>query len=339
MTTRRDFLRTGALAAGAALAGVPALVTPARAADQISVVLPLGFQIDFFDTMNAYSGGHFAKEGLDCKVIGANSGVQTLQLVASGQATYGRGSPSDMIRAIAANQPAPIGIASIFQGCPFRVFSLQSKPVREPKDFKGKIVGLITLASPTGIYLDVMLASAGLTPSDVERQPTGGTPGAYEILKQGRVDCFISTNSVETALKRTNEPVLVWNPDPYLPLPGQIYYAMAATLQAKPDVTVRFLKAAKASIDEMLAEPLPPLIKRAAKDFDIPGLNDLDLTIAMLNSTINEMLLAEGRDKIMVNIPARWAQGCKALAAAHIVEIGDPTLLYTNRYVDAALKA
>jgi NitT/TauT family transport system substrate-binding protein len=338
MTSRRDVLRTGALAAGAAAIGMPALVSRAYAADPIAVVLPLGFQIDFFDTMNAYSGGHFAKYGIDAKVIGANSGVQTLQLVVSGQATYARSAPADIIRAVAAKQPAPIGIGTIFQGCPFRVFSLKSKPVLEPKDFKGKTVGLITLASPTGIYLDVMLSTAGLTPDAVERQPTGGTPGAYEILKSGRVDCFISTNAVQTALKRTNEPVEAWNPFKYLPLPGQVYYAMAETLSTKPDLTVRFLKAAKASIDEILSEPLGPLIKRATKDFEIPGVNDFDLTLAMYQDTIDELLLAQGRDKILINLPESWANGCKALSAAHIVTIDDPTTLYTNRFVDAALK-
>jgi ABC-type nitrate/sulfonate/bicarbonate transport system substrate-binding protein len=124
--------RRALLGAGAALAGFPAFVWRARAADRISVVLPLGFQIDFFDSMNARRGGHFAELGLDTEVIGANTGVQTIQLVASGQATYGRGAPADIIRAVAAKQKAPIAIAiaSIFQGCPFRVFSLTAKPVR-----------------------------------------------------------------------------------------------------------------------------------------------------------------------------------------------------------------
>jgi ABC-type nitrate/sulfonate/bicarbonate transport system substrate-binding protein len=261
-----------------------------------------------------------------------------LQLVVSGQGTYGRGAPADIIRAVAAKQAAPLAIASIFQGCPFRVFSLKSKPVLEPKDFKGKTVGLITLASPTGIYLDVMLSQVGLKPGDVERQATGGTPGAYEILKQGRVDCFISTNSVETALKRANEPVEVWNPFKYLPLPGQTYYAMPETLLAKPDLTVRFLKAAMASINEILSEPLPPLIQRAAKDFDIPGASNMDLTVAMYQNTVQDLLRPKDPSRLLLNIPEGWADGCKALAAAHIVAIDEPTVLYTNRFVEAAAK-
>ena len=126
---RRDFLRTASLAAGAAVLGLPAGVTPAQAADPVTIVLPLGFNIALFDAMNAYSGGHFARFGIDAKVIGANSSAQTVQLVASGQATIGRGAPADVIRPIIANQTGPKAIAAIIAGCPFRVFSLKAKPV------------------------------------------------------------------------------------------------------------------------------------------------------------------------------------------------------------------
>ncbi len=336
MTTRRTVLKGAAMAAGAL--AMPALVRASRAAEPVTVVTPLGFSIDFFDAMNAYSGGHYAKFGLDAKVIGANTGVQMTQLVVSGQGTFGRGAPPDIVRAVAANQPAPISVSTIAQGCNFRVFSLKSKPVREPKDFKGKTVGLITLASPTGIYLDVMLAKAGLKPGDVERQPTGGTPGAYEILKQGRVDCFISTVAVEVALRRANVPVEVFDPDKYLPLPGQCYYAMQETLQARPQAIVSFLKAIRASVEEMLNEPLVPLIKRAGKDFEIPGSNDPEMLSAMLKAAIDTML-AQGKANLMRNLPQLWNGGCEALRLAHIVDIKDPSVLYTNRFVDEALKA
>jgi len=339
MTTRRTVLKGAAITAGSLLA-MPAIIRPSRAAGEaMSVVTPLGFSIDFFDTMNAYSGGHYAKFGLDAKVIGANTGVQMTQLVVSGQGTFGRGAPPDIVRAVAANQPAPISIATIAQGCNFRVFSLKDKPVREPKDFKGKTVGLITLASPTGIYLDVMLATAGLTPKDVERQPTGGTPGAIEILKKGRVDCFISTVAVEVALQRAHEAVEVMNPDKYLPLPGQCYYAMADTIANRPQVVVSFLKAIHASVEEMLSQPLTPLIRRAAKDFDIPGANDMDMLEAMLKAAINETMLSEGKQNLLRNLPQLWSGGCDALRLAHIVDIKDPGVLYTNKFVDEALKA
>jgi len=334
MVTRRTFIsRT---AAGAAVAGFPAIIN-ARAAEPVAVVTPLGFVLDFFDTMNAFSGGHYARFGLDAKVIGANNGVQMTQLVASGQAQFGRGGTPDLFRMAAARQTVPVSIASIDQGCVFRVFSPKAKPVREPKEFKGKTVGLITLASATGVYLDVMLAAAGLKPDDVERQATGGTPGAVEILKQGRVDCFISSLGVAVALDRAGEKVEVWNPERYLPLPGQCYLAMPTTLAAQPDLTVRFLKAIKASLDEMFAEPLAPLIRRAASDFDIPGTADIDLAVAMVRESLTTKTLTGARRELMVNLPARWQGGAAALRAAGIVDIPDPSVLYTNKFIDQAL--
>jgi ABC-type nitrate/sulfonate/bicarbonate transport system substrate-binding protein len=336
MTTRRRFL-AGAAAASASVAAP--FVRASRAADEVGVVFPLGFSIDFFDAMNAFSGGHYAREGINAKIIGANTGVQMTQLVVSGQALFGRGSPPDQVRAVAAKQSAPISIATICQGCNFRVFSLKSKPVLEPKDFKGKIVGLITAASPTGIYLDVMLAQAGLSGNDVERQTTGGTPGAFEILKQGRVDVFLSTLSVAVALKRANEPVEVWSPDKYLPLPGQNYLAMPDTIAAQPDLMLRFLRAIKASALEMMAGPMAPLITRAGKDFEIPSAADLDGNVEYLETGIKEMWLSEGRENLLLNLPRRWEGGVAALHAAKLIETVDPSVLYTNKFIAEVMKA
>lgn len=325
---------------GAAASAVAApFVRRARAADEVGVVLPLGFSIDFFDAMNAYSGGHYAREGITAKIIGANTGVQMTQLVVSGRAVFGRGSPPDQVRAVAAKQPSPVSIATICQGCNFRVFSLKSKPLLEPKDFKGKIAGLITAASPTGIYLDVMMAQAGLAADDVERQVTGGTPGAFEIMKQGRVDFFISTLAVAVALKRADAPVIVWNPDKYLPLPGQNYLAMPDTIAANPDLVTRFLRAIKASTEEMMKGPMAPLITRAGKDFEIPSAADLDGNVDYLETGIKEMWLSEGRENFLLNLPRRWDAGVAALHDAKLIQsVVDPSVLYTNKFIDPVMK-
>jgi ABC-type nitrate/sulfonate/bicarbonate transport system substrate-binding protein len=326
------------MALAGAVSGFPALISKANAAEPVSVSTPLGFTLDFFDTMNAYSGGHYARQGLDCKVIGANNGVQMTQLVVSNQVTFGRGGTTDLFRLAAAHQPLPLSIASIDQDCVFRVYSLKDKPFREPKEFRGKVVGLITLASATGIYLDVMLAGAGMTPDDVERQAVGGTPGALEILKKGRVDCFIGPMTLEVAFQRAHEPVEVWNPDNYLPLPGQSYLAMKQTLAAKSNIAVRFLKAIKASVDEMFSEPLAPMVRRAAGDFDIPGVTDTDLAVAMIQASLKLKSTKPDRSDLLINVPSRWQAGADAMRRAKLSDISDASTLYTNEYVEKALK-
>ena len=141
-----------------------------------------------------------------------------------------------------------------------------------PKDFKGK-VGRPHHRGLAHRHLSRRDAGAGrpLARADVERQVTGGTPGAIEILKQGRVDCFISTLSVKVALERAKEPVEVWNPDKYLPLPGQNYLAMPDTIQAKPDLVLRFLRAIKASALEMMAGPIGAASGARGQGFRYPG--------------------------------------------------------------------
>ena len=48
-----------------------------RAAEKVTLMTPFGFDSDFIDLMNAYSGGHFAKQGLDATVLGAPARCST----------------------------------------------------------------------------------------------------------------------------------------------------------------------------------------------------------------------------------------------------------------------
>jgi NitT/TauT family transport system substrate-binding protein len=338
VTTRRKFLSGTALAAGSAAIGAPSLIGIARAADPMVFSLPLAFVPDFIDVMNAYSGGHFAKQGIDAKLIGANSGAQGMQLMVVGQAQFGRGSALDAIRAATRKSP-PIGIATINQASSFRVISRQDKPILKAEDFKGKTVGIISNGSPTEVFLDLMLAKVGLSKPDAERQAVGGTAGAIEFVKQGRIDCFISSLSVVVALEQAGEKIIYWSTDRYAPMPGNIYMATPEVIAAKPDLVVRCLRSLKASVDELMTRPTGPLFERAAKDFDIPGLQKLDTQVAYLKRVVDEAWLSQGRENLFRNVPSLWASGVGALRSAGIVDIKDPTALYTNRFVDEALKA
>jgi hypothetical protein len=58
----------------------------------------------------------------------------------------------------------------------------------------------------------------------------------------------------------------------------------------------------------------------------------------MYENTVQDLLRPKDPSQLLLNSPEGWAEGCKALAAAHIVEVDDPTVLYTNRFVEAAAK-
>jgi ABC-type nitrate/sulfonate/bicarbonate transport system substrate-binding protein len=336
MTTRRKFLKS-ALATGTAIAGFPAIISSARAADAITFMMPISFAIDFIHSMNAYSGGHFAKQGIDAKLLAATTGAQAMQILFSGKTDFAYGSALDEIRVVAAQKTGPIAIGTMNQASSFRVISLKEKPVLKAEDFKGKTVGLISNGSPTEIYLDMMLAKVGLKKTDAERQVAGSSPGAIEIVKQGRIDCFISTASTVIALERAGEKIAYWSPDRYVPMPGQVFMTMPETTIAKPDLVVRVLKALKASVDEIMTQPIEPIIQRAAKDFEFGGRSDMGALLEFNKLQVSQLWLAQGKENLLRNVPRLWESGVAELREAGIADIKDPSVLYTNAFIDKAL--
>lgn len=338
MPTRRDFLAGAATTAGAAALFRPAIICAARAAEPIAVVTPFGFIPDFIEIMNAQAGGHFAKEGIDAKVIGAHGTAQAIQQLVAGQAQFGRAAAIDMMRAVGKGAPL-VSISTLYQGSTFQIVSLKSKPVPSGEALKGKTVGLVSVGGTTETFIDLILAKVGLKKDDIQRQVTGNSPGAIEYIKQGRVDCFICSLNVVVALERAHQPIEYWSTDRYAPMPGQIYAATRETLNGKPDLTVRFLRAIKASVDELMTKPIGPIFQRAAKEYDIPGLKDLDGAVDNEKAAIDRLWLSEGRRNLMRNVPKLWVSGVEALRSVHLADIKDPATLYTNSFVDRVLKA
>ena len=214
--------------------------------------------------------------------------------------------------------------------------SHKDKPIAKAEDFAGKTVGLVSVGGTTEILLDLMLRKVGVARDSVKRETTGDTPAAFEIMRQGRVDCFMVSINAVAALEATRAPVEVWSTDRYAPLPGQVYMTTRALIDTAPDKLTRIVRALKNSAIEVLSQPLPPIYQRAQKDFDIPGLKDLDAAAAVQRITMDRLWLSQGRDNFMRNVPALWNSGVSLMRDAGMTTISDAAALYTNRFVDAA---
>jgi ABC-type nitrate/sulfonate/bicarbonate transport system substrate-binding protein len=333
MTTRRRFL-LGA-AGGAAIAGFPAILRYARAAEPVTLITPFGFDSDFIEMMNAYSGGYFAKEGLDAKVLGATGTVQSIQAVITGQAQFGRFSGIDFIRAVAAKGAPLKAIATARQNSGFHIVSTKEKPVRSGADLKGKTIGILSYGGTTETFIEVLLAKAGIAKSDAKLVVAGNSPGEVELMHQGRLDCFICTYSVTFTIQRMNQPLEYLSVDVPVPAPGQVYHAARSTLAAKPDLALKVLRALKASSQEILTKPIAPIFERAGKDFEIPGIKDMDTLVALQQKTIAlNWYGGQGKQNFMRNVPSLWQAGCDSLHSVGFVDVKDPTTLYTNEFLD-----
>lgn len=338
MLKRRAFLKQAALGAATILVP-PAIVTAARAADTVTVLTPFGFLPDFIEIMNAKSGGHFAKFGIDANVVGGHGGAQTTQELVAGRAQFARGAGVDLLSAMGKQTLPVVSISTLYQGATFQLVSLKDKPIRDGMELKGKTVGLVSVGGSTDTFLTLILAKVGLSKDDVRRQVVGNNPGAVEFIRQGRIDCFICSINVVITLERTGVPIVYWSMDKYAPMPGQIYMADRDTLTSKPELAVRFLRAMRASVDEIMTKPLGPIFERAAKDFEIPGLKNVDIPVAVEQASINQLWLTQGKQNLMRNVPALWQSGVDALHAIGLLPATDAKPFYTNKFIDEALKS
>jgi ABC-type nitrate/sulfonate/bicarbonate transport system substrate-binding protein len=337
MTTRRHFLNNAAALAAGTLICSPAVLR-AQAREAVTVMTPFGFISDFIEMMNAVSGGHFAAQGLDVKLLGGQGTAQATQQLIAGQVAFIRAAAIDQMRAVAASGAPLVAFSTLYQGSTFHMVSLRDKPVKTAADLKGKTVGIVSVAGTTEIFLDLILAKAGLKKDDVKRETTGNSPGALQLVKQGRVDCFMCAINVVVTLQRMNEAIEVWNTDLYAPMPSQGYVTTQKFIDEKPETLTKIMRGLKASVDEMMTQPLKPVFERAAKDFEIPGIKDIDTLVAVNDASREKLWLSEGRENLLRNVPRLWKSGADALRENGVADVKSIEALYTNRFIDAAAK-
>jgi len=320
--------------AAAALAGQPAL---AQALTPFTAITRFGFIADFGELMNAHSAGHFRAQGLQSTVLGGQGTGQAVTQLIAGQAKFTRASGLDIARAVyAANAPLLV-IATLYQGSNWYVISHKDKPIRTAQDMRGKKMGVVSVNGTTENFLDLMLTSVGGRPEDTAREAVGNSPAAFQFVKQGRIDGFIAAFSVAIALREAKEPFEYFTSDRYAPMPSQVYATTRDVAEKDPELVVRFLKGLKASVDDLLTLDYNVILDRISRDFEVPGIRNRAPLIAIAREA-KDLWFSEGRENLMRNVPALWDKGAAAINRSGLFRVDDINRLYTNRFIDAALR-
>lgn len=325
-------------AAVAAILAAPAMAR-AQTPEPLTFTTPFGFIPDFIEMMNMVSGGHLARQNFAPRLVGAQGTALAIGQVLAGQAAFARIAAIDHYIA-AARQNAPlVSIATLYQAGTFQVISLRDKPIRSAAEMAGKTIGIVSVGGTTEHLLDIMLRKEGVARDAVKREVTGNTPGAVQFIRQGRIDGFIAAIGVAVTLRRANEPVEIWSTDRYAPMPGQNYVTTRETIANAPDRCVRFLRALKASAEEVMTGDKRAIFQRAGRDFEIPGIRDLDALVALSDVAVHELWLSEGRENFLRNVPRLWTAADEGIRGAGIAHLADVATLYTNALIDRALSA
>ncbi len=332
---RRQFLKTAA--AGGAFVAMGGMPVFAQSKTSLVFMEPFDLTLEYLQEMNAVVGGHFEKEGLDVSITNVRGTSVGIQQVIAGQAAFTRIGLLDLFKASGSQDTQLISVATSLQGGIFSLVSRSSDPINTPADLRGKTVGVASIGGGQENILNLMLAGADIPAEEVSRQAIGSNAGNVEVLKQGRVDAFISTVETALLLQMNNEPVEIWSTTQFAPLPGGVIAATEQFATENHDTVVKFVRAMRNSALEILSADPGEILDRVTPHFDIVVNEDRDFRLAAIEA-YNELTLAQGEENVMRNVPSVFEESARLIEAAGIIEVEDPSSLYSNAFFDEAVE-
>jgi NitT/TauT family transport system substrate-binding protein len=149
------------------------------------------------------SGGYFAKNGLDVKILEGSGSGTTATLVANGGNDFGFSDAGVVSKTINGGAPIKL-VAGIYQRTPSVIISLKSSGINTPADLAGKTVGASTGEAPLQL-LPAYLSAAGADPKSakvVNMDPGSKIPA----LLKGRVDAIVGYATDDLPAAETEAP-------------------------------------------------------------------------------------------------------------------------------------
>jgi NitT/TauT family transport system substrate-binding protein len=165
MTTRRRFIRTGAL--GLISAATLARTPPAAASTRLKFVLDWQIQGPQAPFIAARTLGAFSGAGLDVTIDRGTGSQKTIEQVATGTYEIGYGDVNSMIEYNVKNPGNPlVAVYMVLNTPPFSLLSLKRYGVKQPRDLKGLTIGAPAGDAPRRLW-PIFAKHVGLAPDSV----------------------------------------------------------------------------------------------------------------------------------------------------------------------------
>jgi NitT/TauT family transport system substrate-binding protein len=240
-------LIAAACSSGGAASPSSAALTP------LSVGLGFIPSVQFAPFYLADQAGYYAEAGLDV-TFQNKIDPDLITLVGAGSVDLGLADGTSVIPAV--SQAIPIKyVATIYGQFPSIVFSKTSAGIDAPEDLAGRTLGIPGRYGSSWIMLQALLASADLTPDDLEivEYPDFGQGAAVIAGAVETATGFVNNEPIQ--LELSGEPATVLHVDDVVPLPGNGLIAGDATIEAKRDAIEAFIAATLRAMAEIQADP------------------------------------------------------------------------------------
>ncbi len=242
----------GALILAGCSVGPAATPTPAASTP---LTVGLGFipSVQFAQFYRAQLQGYYADAGLD---VTFQHGIdpELITLIGQGEVDVGMGDGTSVIPATSQGIPVRYA-ATVYARFPSVVIALSESGIDSVEELRDRSLGIPGRFGSSWIMLQGLLASAGMTPDDLDIRlyPDFGQAVA---LRERQVDAatgFANNEPVQLQLAGISTNVL--RVDEVTPLPGPGLVVGERTLRDKPDALRAFVAATLRAMEEIIADP------------------------------------------------------------------------------------
>jgi NitT/TauT family transport system substrate-binding protein len=269
---------------GASASSTSPAPSPTPAA-KVKLTVGLGYipSVQFAQFYLADQAGYYRQAGLDV-TFQNKTDPELVTLVGQGAVDVGIADGTSVIPAVSQGIPVRY-VFTVYADFPSIVFAKKSSGITGPADLKGKKVGIPGKYGSSWIMLQALLASVGLTTSDIQ-VVTFPDYGQLAALQQGVVDAatgFVNNEPVQMELSGTPAVVLALPADAQLPGNGLI--VSKAVLDGPKAAAIQaFVDATRKAMAEIVADPQKGLDAAIAHVPELAA--DRATQLAVLNATI-----------------------------------------------------
>ena len=342
--TRRSFLGTGALAAsgisGILLAGCGGQTESAskgksKSIEEVTFLTIIPLNLGFISELLGEINGYFKKEGLKVNIESTRGSAQALQSILQGSALITRAGAIETVLHNAKQGAPLINIGMQWRKSPLGFVSAPDNPLRQPKDWVGKKMGVPSEGGTSEITFDLMLASAGIKPETAERQVTGFSVGTYDLIKKGRIDAYV-IGSVENVLFPLQVPeAVIVDPSQFVE-EGQCYLTSQRQLDEKKDLLQAYMNVVAKTMQDVIddrSNDYKTIIEAVRGKYDFEELKKDEVARGVLEQQVQAWSYG-GAAPDLKTVPASWQKVYDQLVNAGFVKGGmNPKEWFTNELV------
>jgi NitT/TauT family transport system substrate-binding protein len=191
--------RLAGLLACAVVVIVAALPAAAQGLEKTKITIGVGGKslIYYLPLTIAERKGYFKQEGLDVEIPDFPGGAKALQALLGGSVDIVSGAYEHTISQQAkGNAIEALVLEGQYSGIVLALPKAKAASYKSPADLKWMKIGVTAPGSSTNMFVNILLAKAGLPPDAVSIIGVGGGAGAVAIMKRGEIDALSNLDPV-----------------------------------------------------------------------------------------------------------------------------------------------